>query len=60
MANSNLKSIDIVLTERDARFILYALSELMTKLQGELDKDPDCEEEFTPMYADDDLKNLDI
>lgn len=55
-----IKSLNIELTERDARYILLALRELMAKLESEIEKDPDGEEDITPMYADDVLSLRDI
>lgn len=60
MANTNLRSFEIELTERDTRYILYAVSELMNKLEEEVRKDPDGEEDITSMYADDILTLRDI
>ena len=60
MTNSNLRSLDVELTQRDMRYILHAINELMIKLEVEIEKDPDGEEEITPMYADDVLSLRDI
>ncbi|WP_444997513.1 hypothetical protein [Aliikangiella sp. IMCC44359] len=53
MTNTILKSIKLELSEREVRYISHALSELMMKLQDEIDKDPDGDNDLTPMYADD-------
>lgn len=60
MANNTLRSLDVELTQRDVRYILHAVNELMTKLEAEIEKDPEGEEERTPMYADDILNLRDI
>lgn len=60
MANNTLRSLNIELTQRDVRYILHAVNELMKKLEAEIEKDPEGEEERTPMYADDILNLRDI
>ena len=60
MTNSALRSLNVELTQRDTRYILHALNELTKKLQSEIEKDPDGEEDLTPMYADDVLNLSDI
>ena len=60
MTNKIIKSLNIEMTERDMRYILHALRELMVKLEKEIEKDPDGEEDITPMYADDVLSIRDI
>ena len=60
MASDNLRSLNIELTRRDVRYILHAVNELMNKLEAEIEKDPEGEEERTPMYADDILNLRDI
>jgi len=60
MTNTKLKSINLDLTERDTKYIIYALAELMEKLEMEIEKDPDGEEDITPMYADDVLSLRDV
>ena len=57
---NQIKSLSIEMTERDARYIMYALRELMAKLEREIEKDPEGEEDITPMYADDVLSLRDI
>ena len=60
MASNNLRSLNIDLTQRDVRYILHALNELMLKLDMEIKSDPDGEKDITPMYADDVLNLRDI
>ena len=60
MANNTLRSLNVELTQRDVRYILHAVTELMKKLEAEIEKDPDGEKERTPMYADDILNLRDI
>ena len=60
MSNKTLRSINVELTQRDARYILHALNELMLNLEAEIAKDPEGEEDITPMYADDVLNLRDI
>jgi hypothetical protein len=60
MTNSALRSLNVELTQRDTRYILHALNELMKKLQSEIEKDPDAQDDLTPMYADDVLNLSDI
>ena len=60
MANNTLRSLNIELTQRDVRYILHAVNELMKKLEAEIEKDPEGEAERTPMYADDILNLRDI
>lgn len=60
MANNTSRSLNIELTQRDVRYILHAVNELLTKLEAEIEKDPEGEDERTPMYADDILKLRDI
>lgn len=60
MVSANLRSLNVELTQRDVRYILHAVNELMKKLETEVEKDPDGEEERTPMYADDILNLRDI
>lgn len=57
---NQIKSLSIEMTERDARYIMYALRELMANLEREIEKDPEGEEDITPMYADDVLSLRDI
>jgi hypothetical protein len=60
MTNNTLRSLNIEMTQRDVRYILHAVSELMIKLEAEIEKDPDGEKDITPMYADDVLNLRDI
>ena len=60
MVSADLRSLNIELTQRDVRYILHAVNELMKKLQAEIEKGPEGEEERTPMYADDILNMRDI
>ncbi len=60
MTNNILRSLNVELTQRDVRYILHAINELTTKLEEEVKKDPDGEEDITPMYADDILNLRDI
>lgn len=60
MVSADLRSLNVELTQRDVRYILHAVNELMKKLETEIDKDPEDEEERTPMYADDILNLRDI
>ena len=60
MASSNLRSMNVELTQRDVRYVLHALNELMVNLEAEIAKDPDGEEDMTSMYADDVLNLRDI
>ena len=60
MVSADLRSLNIELTQRDVRYILHAVNELMKKLQAEIEKGPEGEEERTPMYADDILNLRDI
>lgn len=60
MANNTSRSLNIELTQRDVRYILHAVNELLTKLEAEIEKDPEGEEERAPMYADDILNLRDI
>ena len=60
MANNTLRSLNVELTQRDARYILHALNELMVMLEAEIQKDPDGQEDRTSMYADDVLNLRDI
>lgn len=60
MPNNSLRSVQIELTQRDARYILHALKELMLHLESEVQKDPDGDEDVTPMYAEDILSLRDI
>ncbi|MCI0504501.1 MAG: hypothetical protein L0Z73_00180 [Gammaproteobacteria bacterium] len=60
MSNKTMRSIDVELTQRDTRYILHALNELMLNLEAEIAKDPEGEEDITPMYADDVLNLRDI
>lgn len=60
MTNICLASMNIELTERDSRYILYAIRELMAKLEYEIEKDPGAELDITPMYTDDVLSLRDV
>lgn len=60
MTSVNLRSLNVELSQRDVRYILHAVYELMNKLGAEIEKDPDGEEKQTPMYADDILNLRDI
>lgn len=60
MASDNLRNLNIELTRRDVRYILHAVNELMKTLETEIGKDPEGEQERTPMYADDILNLRDI
>ena len=60
MTNSNLRSLNVELTQRDVRYILHAVNELTIKLEAEIEKDPDGGKDVTPMYADDVLSLRDI
>lgn len=60
MTNDTLRSLNVDLTQRDVRYILHSLNELMLKLENEILKDPEGEEDITPMYADDVLNLRDI
>lgn len=60
MSNNILRSLNIELTQRDVRYVLYALNELTIRLEDEIKKDPDGEKDITPMYADDVLNIRDI
>lgn len=60
MSTNELRSLNVELTQRDVRYILHSLNELMTHLEKEVAKDPDGEEDITPMYADDILNLRDI
>lgn len=60
MANNVLRSLTVELTQRDVRYILHALHELTIKLETEIQKDPDGENDLTSMYADDVLSLRDI
>ena len=60
MSNKTLRSLNVELTQRDTRYILHALNELMLSLEAEIAKDPEGEEDITPMYADDVLNLRDI
>jgi hypothetical protein len=60
MTNNTLRSLNVELTQRDVRYILHAVNELMIKLETEIKKDPDGENDITPMYADDVLNLRDI
>jgi len=60
MNKTNMRSINVDLTQRDVRYILHAMNELMLKLETEIAKDPDGEEDITPMYAEDVLSLREI
>lgn len=60
MNNTYLKSINVELTERDSKYLIYSLTELIKKLENEIEKDPDGENDITPMYADDILSLQDV
>jgi len=60
MTNTYLKSIQMNLSEREVRYISHALSELTKKLESEIEKDPDGEDDLTPMYAEDVLNIRDV
>jgi len=60
MTNNNLRSIGVELTQRDVRYILHAINELMLKLKAEIEKDPEGDLDITSMYADDVLHLRDI
>ena len=60
MTNNTLRSLNVELTQRDVSYILHAVNELMIKLEAEIKKDPDGEEDITPMYAEDVLNLRDI
>lgn len=60
MANSTPRSLNVELTQRDTRYIFYAINELMSKLEAEIQKDPEGHGNRTSMYADDVLNLRDI
>ncbi len=60
MSNTNMRSLNVEMTNRDVRYILHAVNELMLHLQEEVKKDPDGGEDITPMYAEDILNLRDI
>ncbi len=60
MTNTILRNIKLELSEREVRYISHALNELMTRLQCEIEKDPDGDNDLTPMYADDILNLRDV
>jgi len=60
MTNNTLRSLDVELTQRDVRYILHAVNELMICLDTKIKNDPDGENDVTPMYADDVLNLRDI
>ena len=60
MMNTVLRSIALELSEREVRYISHALSELMAALQNEIEKDPEGDNDITPMYAEDILHLRDV
>lgn len=60
MNNPNLRSLNLDLSQRDVRYILHAIDELMSELKDRVAKDPDGEEDITPMFAEDILHLRDI
>jgi len=55
-----MKSLQMNLSEQEVRYISHALSELTKKLESEIEKDPDSEDDLTPMYAEDVLNIRDV
>lgn len=60
MNTKTIRSINVDLTQRDVRYILHAMNELMLKLEADIAKDPDGDKDLTPMYAEDVLNLRDI
>lgn len=53
MSSTTIKRVSYTFSEDEIRYILNSLSEFKSHRKQKVEEDEDCENDITPMYADD-------